>query len=320
MHSYCSEIVVFMKTTTIKQLICVLPGQAQKPPNFDILMAKIGADIEYCTIEKINTIRRRYCSEAKLSEVIFHCIFIIESDSEGSLIHVPRHSFSSPSRAVPRHSFSSPSRAVSRQSFSSPLRARARVLGFSEDSSVTAKINALIKACENGDTETVKRLLETNTLREGNKASVLMIASKNGHDEVITLLLDYGVDVNMLNEKGQYALMISSQHGHVQVVQLLLQRGAQSSLQDNNGLSSLMIASQNNHLDIIELLLKHGAQIDAHSGKSWTALMYASWSNHIRVVETLLKRGAHVDKEFLTQLSPIRHQEVLGILNKQLGM
>ena len=81
MRSYCSEMIVFMKETTIKQLINHLPGQPEIPPKFSLIEAKVGQNASECTLEQLNTIRKRYCSEVKLSEIVFHLVAIVESNS-----------------------------------------------------------------------------------------------------------------------------------------------------------------------------------------------------------------------------------------------
>ena len=81
MRSYCSEIKMFMKETTIKQLIDHLPGQAEVPPKFSLIEAKIGENAGEYTLEQLNTIRKRYCSELRLSEIVFHLVAIVESNS-----------------------------------------------------------------------------------------------------------------------------------------------------------------------------------------------------------------------------------------------
>ena len=81
MQSYCSEMIVFMKETTIKQLIDHLPGQAEVPPNFSLIEAKIGENASEYTLEQLNTIRKRYCSEFRFSEIFFHLLALVESNS-----------------------------------------------------------------------------------------------------------------------------------------------------------------------------------------------------------------------------------------------
>ena len=81
MQSYCSEIKIFMKETTIKQLIDHLPGQAEVPPKFSLIEAKIGENASECTLEQLNTIRKRQCSELRLSEIVFHLLALLDSNS-----------------------------------------------------------------------------------------------------------------------------------------------------------------------------------------------------------------------------------------------
>ena len=81
MQSYCSEIVMFMKETTIKQLIDHLPGQTEIPPKFSLIEAKIGQNASECTLEQLDKIRKRYCGEVKLSEIVFHLVAVVESNS-----------------------------------------------------------------------------------------------------------------------------------------------------------------------------------------------------------------------------------------------
>ena len=81
MRSYCSEMILFMKETTIKQLINHLPGETETPPKFSLIEAKIGEDASKCTLEQLNRFRKRYCSEVKLSKIIFHLVAVVESNS-----------------------------------------------------------------------------------------------------------------------------------------------------------------------------------------------------------------------------------------------
>ena len=81
MTTYSSDMCIFMKETTIKQLIDHLPGQTEIPPKFSVIEAKIGEDASKCTLELLNRIRKRYCSEVKLSEIVFHLVAVVEANS-----------------------------------------------------------------------------------------------------------------------------------------------------------------------------------------------------------------------------------------------
>ena len=83
MITYSSDMRIFMKETTIKQLIEAdhIPGQTEIPPKFSLIEAKIGEDASKCTLEQLNRLRKRYCSEVKLSEIVFHLVAVVEFNS-----------------------------------------------------------------------------------------------------------------------------------------------------------------------------------------------------------------------------------------------
>ena len=81
MQSYCCDVQTFMKQTTIKQLIDFWPGKQQAPEKFEVLKTKIGKDVSTCTLDEINLLRRRFCAEIKLSDVILCLIALEESNS-----------------------------------------------------------------------------------------------------------------------------------------------------------------------------------------------------------------------------------------------
>ena len=83
MTTYSSDIVTFMKETTIKQLIesdhfC---GQPDIPQNFSLLQARISKDTSKCTVEHLNRLRKKYCSEVQLFKAVCHLVALEESNS-----------------------------------------------------------------------------------------------------------------------------------------------------------------------------------------------------------------------------------------------
>ena len=67
--------------------------------------------------------------------------------------------------------------------------------------------------------------------------------------------------------------MIASQNGHFQVVKLLLKEHANINQKEENRWTALMIASQNGHFQVVELLLKEHADINQQKKNGWTAPM-----------------------------------------------
>ena len=120
----------------------------------------------------------------------------------------------------------------------------------------------------------------------------LIIASLNGHLEVVECLLEEGVDIDAQADDSATALYCASQNGHKAIVFALLNYGANHNIMTKNFITPLMIASQNGHHEIIDLLWKYGVEVNDIGPFGDTALHMACIGNHIKAVETLLSLGA----------------------------
>ena len=73
-NDYSKDVVAFMKTTTVKYLIDHWPGRQDIPPNYSKLKAKIDEDPTTYTLYRLDQLRRRYCCELKLTDIV--CVII----------------------------------------------------------------------------------------------------------------------------------------------------------------------------------------------------------------------------------------------------
>jgi ankyrin repeat protein len=55
---------------------------------------------------------------------------------------------------------------------------------------------------------------------------------KEGHTEIVQLLLEKGADVNAKNKYGRTALIYATERGYTEIVQLLLEKGADVNAKD----------------------------------------------------------------------------------------
>ncbi|KAB2600233.1 E3 ubiquitin-protein ligase XBOS32 [Pyrus ussuriensis x Pyrus communis] len=145
----------------------------------------------------------------------------------------------------------------------------------------------LVSAARDGDVQEAKALLECNPRLArystfGVRNSPLHYSAAQGHHEIVSLLLESGVDINLRNYRGQTALMQACQHGHWEVVQTLILSKATIHRADYlNGGTALHLAALNGHSRCIRLLL---ADYIPSTADFWTTLRNAD-SNEESITE-----------------------------------
>ncbi|KAK4784496.1 hypothetical protein SAY86_018864 [Trapa natans] len=192
----------------------------------------------------------------------------------------------------------------------------------------------LVSAARDGDLQEAKALLEYNPRLVrystfGVRNSPLHYSAAQGHHEIVSLLLESGVDINLRNYRGQTALMQACQHGHWEVVQTLILFRANIHRADYlNGGTALHLAALNGHSRCIRLLLadyipsnpnvwnilrkQPNSNKCSRSEIEWinalsqvinkpadggiTALHMAALNGHVESVQLLLDLGASVSK------------------------
>ncbi|KAI5836982.1 ankyrin repeat-containing domain protein [Morchella snyderi] len=207
-------------------------------------------------------------------------------------------------------------------------------------------IPALVLAASNGQTETVKLLLEYGVnvdskapggetaliyaasrfpavvqllLEKGadadglysNGKPALVLAASNGQAETVKLLLEYGANVDSKAPGGETALVYAASRFPA-IVQLLLEKGADADGLDSIGRPALVVAVFNEQTETVKLLLEYGANVDSTDSKGVTALVYAA-SESPAIVQLLLEKGA--DADGLDSIG--RPALVVAVLNEQ---
>ncbi|XP_058104821.1 E3 ubiquitin-protein ligase XBAT33-like [Magnolia sinica] len=119
----------------------------------------------------------------------------------------------------------------------------------------------LVSAARDGDLVEARMLLEFNPCLArystfGGLNSPLHFAAAKGHNEIVSLLLENGADVNSRNYCGQTALMHACRYGHWEVVQtLLLFRSNVTRTDYLSGRTALHFAAVNGHVRCIRLVV-----------------------------------------------------------------
>lgn len=123
----------------------------------------------------------------------------------------------------------------------------------------------------------------------------LMEAAREGHEEMVALLLSQGADINAQTEETlETALTLACCGGFLEVVDFLVKAGADISAGAN---TPLMEASQEGHIELVRYLIATGADVNSATSSGDTALMYACDNGHTDVAEVLVSAGANIEQE-----------------------
>ena len=84
MALYIEDVKIFMRETIVGDLINHWPGREVIDLNYAKFKAKFKDDPMTYTLERLNQFRRRFCSQVRLSELIF-CLISVESTESQAL-------------------------------------------------------------------------------------------------------------------------------------------------------------------------------------------------------------------------------------------
>lgn len=161
---------------------------------------------------------------------------------------------------------------------------------------------ALHHAASKGHIDIVRLILSTKRavvdFVSKSKTTPLWLASANGHDNVVSLLIENGAKIEARDDLGQTSLCQASKKGHYSVVELLVKKGANIEAKDYpHGQTPLCEAAAEGHYSVVELLVRNGANMEARDNLGWTPLYRAAKNKHVSVVELLDENGALINHE-----------------------
>ncbi|CAL1599226.1 unnamed protein product [Knipowitschia caucasica] len=124
----------------------------------------------------------------------------------------------------------------------------------------------------------------------------LMYAAYIGHDNIVNLLLEAGVNVNATTANGLTPLMLAASCGNESIAYFLLQQGAELEMKDFRGWTALFHCTSTGHQQMVKFLLDNKADANVKEPVSgFTPLMEAAASGHEIIVQYLLDHKVKVD-------------------------
>ncbi|KAJ6586047.1 ankyrin repeat-containing domain protein [Mycena capillaripes] len=136
------------------------------------------------------------------------------------------------------------------------------------------------------------------SIQETSSASVaFLFAAVNGHQEMISLLIENGADVNAQGPCSGSAIQVASYFGHEAAVAFLIDNGADVNAQGGDYGTALQAAAFRGHDTVVRALVERGADINAQGGRFRTALQASFKARNGGVVQLLLAKGADFNQQ-----------------------
>ncbi|KAK2756739.1 hypothetical protein FQN54_005185 [Arachnomyces sp. PD_36] len=185
----------------------------------------------------------------------------------------------------------------------------------------------LPRAASSGCIELVEDLLDIGADPHSedptNGCTPLTSAAKDGHREVVNLLLEAGA-VTRADGAGWTPLLWAAKNGHNGVVELLLRHSeVNADFKDaQHRRTPLSYAAEGGHITVVEQLLKMKVELNTKDHMGRTPLSWAASRGHRNVVQLLLRRRSidinSTDLEFgktaLSWAASMGHKDVVQLL------
>ncbi len=116
----------------------------------------------------------------------------------------------------------------------------------------------LVNAVYFGHTKTVSLLLpRQKNLDKQDGEELLLLASGLGHNDIINVMIDYGISANARGLKQRTALMAAAAFDRAETAKILLARGANPDARDEDGNTALDVAKDRGSDKVLALLGQH---------------------------------------------------------------
>ncbi|PRT52598.1 Glycerophosphodiester phosphodiesterase GDE1 [Wickerhamiella sorbophila] len=116
----------------------------------------------------------------------------------------------------------------------------------------------------------------------------LLVATRLNSVKMLKALLDFGLDINYQNSKGESALYTAAKYNYLASAKLLIASKADLELEEYTfGWTALFVAAVDGSTEIVDLLLDAGCVSTGLDQSGWSAKEHAALRGHIKLSEKL---------------------------------
>ncbi|UFH50866.1 ankyrin repeat domain-containing protein [Pseudomonas sp. KNUC1026] len=123
-------------------------------------------------------------------------------------------------------------------------------------------------------------------------AQQVLEVARHGDAVMLERLLGKGLPANLKDHKGDSLLMLASYHGHAQATEVLMRYGADPMMANDRGQLPIAGAAFKGDLAVMRALVEGGAPVDGTGADGRTALMMAAMFDRVEMIDYLLTQGA----------------------------
>jgi ankyrin repeat protein len=127
--------------------------------------------------------------------------------------------------------------------------------------------------------------------RGGAEKTPMHVAAREGHTDILLLLLEHGAAVDGRGINGQSPLHRASWNERLEAGLCLLDHGADINARGDDGITPLSAALYGG-AEFTRMLLERGAWVNTHGPYGWTPLHLAVVKTNVQAVRLLLEHGA----------------------------
>jgi uncharacterized protein len=176
---------------------------------------------------------------------------------------------------------------------------------------------ALIAAAERGDTNELRRLLDSGAAinaRDARGRNAVLAATQRGHEAAARLLIERGADVNAQDEIDDSAFLLAGARGHTGIVRAALGAMPPPDFKRVNryGGTALIPACHHGHVETVRVLLTTAINVNHVNRLGWTALLEAillgdGGPAHTEIVRLLLAHQSDPNLADAQGVTPLAH-------------